>query len=257
MSILFNEIVFGPVHSRRLGVSLGINLMPLHSKICSYDCVYCECGLNAAADKKEKKIFTAEEIMQALNQRFDALHKQGLHPDSITFSGNGEPTLHPGFEEIIDETIRLRNIYFPKAKISVLSNASQLHKDAVKKALLKVDNALLKLDAGTDKTFQLIDCPNNLHLDEVIKNLKSFNGQLIIQTILVRGDVKGVYVDNTTEEELSLYLKYISEIKPQKVMLYPIDRETPYKTLEKVPREIFENLAERIEKLGIEREIAY
>ncbi len=256
--ILFDEIVFGPVKSRRFGVSLGINLLPLHGKMCSFNCVYCECGLNEDHKKEKNKLFTAEEINTSLRNRFVALNSGGLIPDNITFAGNGEPTLHPDFENIIENAIRLRNEFFPKAKITVLSNATRLDRPAVKRALLKIDNNVLKLDAGTDATFQLINRPTHpLTLAEVVENLKSFGGNLTIQTMLVRGEIDGKTVDNTTEAELALWLGHIREINPKLVMLYPIDRQTPYRTLEKVPEAEFQALAKRVEAMGIKVEVFY
>ena len=256
--ILFDEIVFGPVKSRRFGVSLGINLLPLQGKLCSFNCVYCECGLNDERKKEKAKLFTAAEITSSLQSRFEALKSGGLDPDNITFAGNGEPTLHPEFETIIDEAIRLRDAFFPKAMITVLSNATRLDRENVKRALLRIDNNVLKLDAGTDATFQAINRPTHpVTLENIVAQLKGFGGNLTIQTMLIRGEVDGKYIDNTTEEELSLYLGYLKEINPKLVMLYPIDRQTPYKTLVKVPETEFRALASRIEQLGIKAEVFY
>jgi wyosine [tRNA(Phe)-imidazoG37] synthetase (radical SAM superfamily) len=256
--ILFDEIVFGPVKSRRFGVSLGINLLPLHGKLCSFNCIYCECGLNENYKKEKQKLFSADEIARSLRSRFVALKSGGLNPDNITFAGNGEPTLHPEFEAIIENTISLRDEFFPKAKVTVLSNATRLDRENVKKALLRIDNNVLKLDAGTNITFQAINRPTNtITLGKVVDGLKSFGGNLTIQTMLIRGEVDGKRVDNTTEEELALWLGYIAEISPKLVMLYPIDRQTPYSTLEKVPEVEFQSLAARIEALGIKAEVFY
>jgi wyosine [tRNA(Phe)-imidazoG37] synthetase (radical SAM superfamily) len=256
--ILFDEIVFGPVKSRRFGVSLGINLLPLQGKMCSFNCVYCECGLTDEHKKEKLILFTAAEINASLQSRFEALKTGGLDPDNITFAGNGEPTLHPEFESIIDNTIRLRDEFFPKAMITVLSNATRLHRADVKRALLRIDNNVLKLDAGTNATFLAINRPTHpITLEKVIQELKNFGGNLTIQTMLIRGEVDGIHVDNTTEEELTLWLKHIREINPKIVMLYPIDRQTPYRTLEKVPEPEFQALVKRIEALGIKAEVFY
>ncbi|MFA5974481.1 MAG: radical SAM protein [Lentimicrobiaceae bacterium] len=256
--ILFDEIVFGPVKSRRFGVSLGINLLPLHGKLCSFNCIYCECGLTNESKKEKLVLFSASEINASLQSRFEALKSGGLDPDNITFAGNGEPTLHPDFETIIDNTIRLRDEFFPKAMITVLSNATRLDRPTVKRALLRIDNNVLKLDAGTNSTFQAINRPTfPIALESIIQELKNFEGNLVIQTMLIRGEVDGKQVDNTTEAELTLWLKHIREINPKLVMLYPIDRQTPYQTLEKVPAAEFQALAERIETLGIKAEVFY
>ncbi|MEI8007875.1 MAG: radical SAM protein [Bacteroidota bacterium] len=255
---LFDEIVFGPVKSRRFGISLGINLLPLNGKLCSFNCIYCECGLNTEQKKEKPVLFTAAEITTSLKSRFEALKTGGLDPDNITFAGNGEPTLHPEFETIIDNTIRLRDEFFPKAHVTVLSNATRLDRDNVKRALLRLDNNVLKLDAGTDATFQAINRPNfPITLAKVVQELKNFGGNLVIQTMLIRGEVDGIQVDNTTEAEISLWLEHIREINPKQVMLYPIDRQTPYKTLEKVPEIVFEALVERVEAMGIKAEVFY
>lgn len=256
--ILFDEIVFGPVKSRRFGVSLGINLMPLEGKLCSFNCVYCECGLTDERKKEKLKLFSASEINASLQSRFEALKSGGLDPDNITFAGNGEPTLHPEFETLIDNIILLRDKFFPKAMITVLSNATRLDRANVKRALLRIDNNVLKLDAGSNTTFQAINRPTqSITLEKVVQELKTFGGNLTIQTMLIRGDVDGNWVDNTTEEEISLWLNHIQEINPKLVMLYPIDRQTPYRTLEKVPEPEFHALAGRIEALGIKAEVFY
>lgn len=256
--ILFDEIVFGPVKSRRFGVSLGINLLPLHGKFCSFNCVYCECGLTNEHKQEKQVLFSAAEINASLQSRFEALKTGGLDPDNITFAGNGEPTLHPEFETIIENTIRLRDEFFPKAMITVLSNATRLDRENVKRALLLIDNNVLKLDAGTNATFQAINRPTfPITLEKVLRDLTDFKENLVIQTMLIRGEVEGKQVDNTTEEELALWLKHILDINPKLVMLYPIDRQTPYRTLEKVPEAEFQALARRIEALGIKVEVFY
>ena len=255
---LFDEIVFGPVKSRRFGVSLGINLLPLHGKMCSFNCVYCECGLNEESRKERHILFSAAEINASLQSRFKALKSGGLDPDNITFAGNGEPTLHPEFEAIIENTIELRDAFFPKALITVLSNATRLDRDNVKRALLRIDNNVLKLDAGSNAIFQAINRPTYpVTLEKIVQELTSFGGDLVIQTMLIRGGVEGKYVDNTTDEELALYLQHLREINPKLVMLYPIDRQTPYRTLEKVPEAEFKALADRIEMMGFKAEVFY
>ena len=256
--ILFDEIVFGPVKSRRFGVSLGINLLPLHGKVCSFNCVYCECGLTDESKNEKIRLFTAAEIMSSLQSRFEEVKSGGLHPDNITFAGNGEPTLHPEFETIIDKTIQLRDTFFPEALITVLSNSTRLDRENVKRALLRIDNNVLKLDAGTNATFQAINRPTHpVTLEKIVEQLKAFGGNLVIQTMLIRGEVDGKYLDNTTEAELSLYLGYLKEINPKLVMLYPIDRKTPYYTLVKVPEVEFLALASLIEEMGIKAEVFY
>jgi wyosine [tRNA(Phe)-imidazoG37] synthetase (radical SAM superfamily) len=255
---LFDEIVFGPVKSRRFGISLGINLLPLKGKLCSFNCIYCECGLNETHPHAGSKLYTAEQIRQSLHSRFEALKANGLAPDSLTFAGNGEPTLHPEFETIISDTILLRNEYFPKAKITVLSNATCLHKENIIRALKQVDNNVLKLDAGSEHMFRAINRPSvAIDIATVTAQLRSFNGNVIIQTMLVRGEVDGQWVDNTTETELNLWLQHVVAIHPRLVMLYPIDRLTPYQSLQKVPENEFAAVAESVRKSGIKAEVYY
>jgi wyosine [tRNA(Phe)-imidazoG37] synthetase (radical SAM superfamily) len=251
-TFLFDQIIFGPVKSRRLGVSLGVNLSPTDSKVCSFDCIYCECGWNPKKREKKAALPTRHEVRQKMEEKLNQMVEAGELPDVITFAGNGEPTLHPEFEGIIDDTTELRNRLTPKARIAVLSNASMLHKPAVVRALLKVDDNIQKLDSAFEKTVRLIDCPaSNFKLDDVVSNLKAFNGKVIIQTLFLRGNYKGEIVDNTTEEELSAWLKLVAEIRPSQVMIYTIDRDTPAEGLEKVKINELQQIADRVRAAGL------
>jgi Fe-S oxidoreductases len=245
-TILFEEIIFGPIHSRRLGTSLGVNLLPLHGKLCSFDCLYCECGLNA--QHKTGQLPTAEEVRQALETRLTELHKKGTTLDVITFAGNGEPTVHPDFARIIDDTITLRNRFFPKAKVSVLSNATQLNKPKVYSALLKVENAILKLDSAFDNTVKILDRPasSSYSIREQVERMKKFKGKLIIQTLFTRGQYEGQSFDNTSETEVSAWIVLMKEIAPESVMIYTIDRETPVSSLEKISVKELKSIAKRL-----------
>ncbi len=254
-TFLFNEIIFGPIKSRRLGVSLGINLLPTDYKFCTFNCVYCECGWTLKADKKIK-LPAQEEVKIALEEVLQDYSENGKSIDSITFAGNGEPTIHPKFAEVIEDTIELRNLYMPNAQISVLSNASQLNKTKVTDALKKVDKNILKLDAGTEKTYQLINqAQSHLKFDKIIDYLKSFQGNIIIQTLFLKGSYQGQAFDNTTKEEVSAWLKLVKEINPQSVMLYPIDRDTPAEDLEKIDAAVLQEIANKVHDLGIQTEV--
>jgi wyosine [tRNA(Phe)-imidazoG37] synthetase (radical SAM superfamily) len=179
--------------------------------------------------------------------------EEGELPDVITFAGNGEPTIHPEFEGIIDNTIALRNEFAPEAKVSVLSNATQLHRKGVCNALHKVDNAILKLDSAIDATAQIINKPQgNYSVAEVVKNLAKFGREFVLQTMFLRGEYNGEYIDNTTERELEAWLAVVEHLRPRSVMVYSIDRATPCKTIEKISREELEKIAERVRALGIE-----
>lgn len=256
MTALYNNIIFGPVRSRRLGLSLGVNLLPIESKLCSFDCIYCECGWND--DHPGKRRFNAREDVSAmLDATLARMVADGTPPDVITFAGNGEPTMHPDFEKIIDDTIALRDKHCPTAKVSVLSNATQIHREDVRRALLRVDNNILKLDSAFDATVQLVNKPQgNYSVARTVELLKAFNGELIVQTMFLRGEYLGKRVDNTTTEEVEAWLKLIAEIKPKQVMVYSLDRDTPCQTLEKVEKDELRGIADRVEALGIPCSVA-
>ena len=248
MTILYNSPIFGPVHSRRLGVSLGVNLMPADGKICSFDCIYCECGLNGDHHTKSKRP-TREEVCEGLTKVLRERHEKGEPLDVITFAGNGEPTGHPDFAGIIDDTIAARDKYFPSAKVSVLSNATMLHKSDVFEALKKVDNNIQKLDTVDMAYITKVDrpCSPSYDVRKVIEQLKAYDGKVIIQTIFMRGEG----VDNTGEEYVAPWIEAVKEIAPEQVMIYTIDRETPTKGLRKAEPAILDQICERITKLNI------
>lgn len=249
---LFNNIIFGPVKSRRLGVSLGVNLLPVDAKICSFDCIYCECGFNTTM--QESPLPTREQVYVTLETKLQEMVAANELPDVITFAGNGEPTLHAQFEGIIDDTIALRDRYCPEAKVSVLSNSTRMHKPAIFKALQRVDNNILKFDSAIDKTVQRLDRPSGkqFSVEWQLEQFRKFNGNLIIQTLFLRGKLADGIIDNTTEEEVSAWLEALQIIRPKQVMIYSIDRETPTKGLEKISLETLNLIAARVRKVGIE-----
>ncbi len=250
MTALFQDVIFGPVRSRRLGISLGVNLLPTYSKLCNFNCIYCECGWNRVGE--HPRFNSREDVRRLLGEKLREMAAAGECPDVITFAGNGEPTMHPDFGPIIDDTIALRNEICPSAKISVLSNAVMIGRESVRRALEKVDNNILKLDSAFDETVQLINGPQgNYSVVETVANMKKFDGRLIVQTMFLRGEHDGKTVDNTTEREVSAWLELIREIGPRQVMIYTIDRDTPEKELHKVPVEELRTIAERVEALGI------
>lgn len=225
----FDDIVFGPIVSRRLGSSLGVNLLPTKGKLCNFDCVYCECGWNK--DGISDKLFPSlADIEAALEKKMSKAISDGLHIDSVTFSGNGEPTVHPDFPAVIDVTLRLRDKYFPQAKVSVLSNATMIGRPAVFEALRRVDNPILKIDASSDELIQQINKPMGRYvLAEVVRDLKRFDGNFILQTMFL----KSPDFDTTTPEAIQTWIEIVREIRPREIMVYTIDRETPDKRLEK------------------------
>jgi len=257
-TILFDKLIFGPVYSRRLGISLGVNLLPTSSKYCNFDCIYCECGWNEKQNKNKLTLPSRSELKQKLELRLKELRGTENEPDAITFAGNGEPTVHPEFAEIIDDTIQLRDKYSPQSIISVLSNASLIHKKPIRDALMKIDKNILKLDTGIETTFKLLNqAAGNLTLKQIVDNLLLFEGNLILQTLFVRGWYKGHFIDNTSEKELEAWIPLVKKIDPEYVMIYPIDRGTPVKELQKISEKELNEIAEKVEAEGIKTEVYY
>ena len=255
-TFLFDDIVFGPVQSRRLGVSLGINLLPVNAKVCSFDCIYCECGWT---DKGEKVgvLPKREQIAERLESILLERKQNGLGIDAITFAGNGEPTLHPQFADIVDDTIKLRHKYFPNARISVLSNATMINRSKVFYALQKVDDNILKLDSAIQSTVELINCPlGSFNMSELIQSLMQFSGNLTIQTMFIRGEYNGKSFDNTALHEIESWLEALKKIKPKMVMIYSIARDTPAQGIEKVTRNELGEIATRVRELGFNVQVS-
>ena len=254
---LFSEVIFGPIRSRRLGLSLGVNLLPTEAKLCNFDCIYCECGWNSdhCGSRRFNDRTTVREMLAAQLRKMAA---DGTPPDVITFAGNGEPTMHPEFEAIIDDTIALRDELCPSARVSVLSNATMIGRESVRRALERVDNNILKLDSAFDATVQLMNKPQQASytVERTVSEMERFEGRMILQTMFLRGRVGEQPIDNTTEREVEAWLKIVERIRPQRVMVYTIDRDTPLETLEKVPVEDLRRIAERVEALGIECSVA-
>ena len=241
MTVIYPSPIFGPVHSRRLGVSLGINLLPADGKVCTFDCIYCECGFNADHRPKQP-LPTREEVRSALEARLRDMQQNGPTPDVLTFAGNGEPTAHPRFPEIIEDTLALRDKYFPNAK----------------EALNKIDNNILKLDTVDEEYIRVLDRPTGHYsIREIIEGMKAFKGNCIIQTMFLKGSYKGQDMDNTSDKFVLPWLEAVKEIAPRQVMIYTIDRETPDHDLQKGTREELDRIAERIRETGIPVSVSY
>jgi wyosine [tRNA(Phe)-imidazoG37] synthetase (radical SAM superfamily) len=256
-TFLFDKIIFGPVKSRRLGASLGINLLPSNAKLCNFDCIYCECGRNDS-NKPEKLFFHPRSTVSFhLYTRLKNMKENNEDLDVITFAGNGEPTLHPEFEGIIDDTIKLRNQFFPNVRIAVLSNATRIANEKIFNALNSIEDNILKLDSAFLETIALLNNPvGNFNLDKLIQNLQRFEGKCIIQTLFVQGTYNGINVDNSTEVEVSAWIELLQRIKPQKVMIYTIERDTPSPDLHKVPLERLLEIAKKVENAGFQTSVA-
>ena len=255
--MLFSEIVYGPIHSRRLGVSLGMNLMPVDGKLCSFNCIYCECGFNQPFP--HPILPTRSEVREALQTKLLKLQAEGVKPDVITFSGNGEPTMHPEFEGVIADTCALRDRFCPDAKVSVLSNSTQLGREDVVRALWQCDNRILKLDSAVTETMRAIDDPVNgkLTAEDILAKLQLFDGDFTLQTCFLRGTLPdGRAVDNTTPQELEAWYKAVRLLRPKQIMIYVIDRATPVKTLEKISRTEMEAFAAPLIEEGFNIQIS-
>ena len=252
-TIIYPSPIFGPVQSRRLGISLGINLLPADGKVCSFDCIYCECGFNED-HRPQQPLPTREEVATALERKLQQMQEDGQMPDVLTFAGNGEPTCHPHFAEIIDDTIRLRDQYWPQAKVSVLSNSTMIHRQAVHDALMRVDNNILKLDTVDIDFIRQVDHPNGTYdVNAIMERMKAFDGHIIIQTMFL----KGPGIDNTTDHYVAPWLEAVKAIKPQQVMIYTIDRETPDQSLRKATHEELDAIRDRVIAAGISCTASY
>ena len=256
-TVLYNSPIFGPVHSRRLGVSLGINLMPADGKICTFDCIYCECGRNSEHHPKHHRP-TRAEVYEALRNTLVKMKAEGPEPNVLTFAGNGEPTANPEFPEIVDDVLALRDEFFPEAKVSVLSNGTRVTDSVVFKAFLKLYNNIQKLDTVNLEYIKLIDNPvGHYDLDAIIKALCDFKGHVIIQTMFLTGTLDGREMDNTTDEYVLPWIETLKRIAPSQVMIYTIDRETPVSTLRKASREVLDRIAAMLRNNGLETSVSY
>lgn len=255
-TVLFHSTIFGPIRSRRLGVSLGINLLPNDGKICSFDCVYCEAGFNRQGFGTTG-MPSREQTKNDLRAKLEGMKAAGDTLDVITFSGNGEPTLHPDFAGIVDDVIELRNEFYPNAKVSVLSNSTRIGDEKVAEALMRVDNNILKLDSAITPTMRLIDKPTSpdFNSEQLIEQLSRFSSQCIIQTMMLRGEHEGKIIDNTTDDEINALIDAYKKISPKEVMLYSIDRSTPEENLKKVEIDELRKIAERFEAAGIKVQV--
>ena len=257
-TIIYPSPIFGPIHSRRLGVSLGINLMPCDGKICTFDCIYCECGFNADFRPHAPRP-TREKVAEALEMQLTKMLREGPRPDVLTFAGNGEPTCHPQFADIIADTVALRDRFFPDAKISVLSNGTQLYREDIRAALMLVDNNIQKLDTVNNAYIHRVDRPGNPHYDamEVVKQMALMKGHVIVQTMFMAGSSHGESVDNTSDEYVMPWIDALIRIQPSQVMIYTIDRETPDHDLRKATPEVLDRIADMVRAKGLKCSVSY
>ncbi len=256
-TIIYPSPIFGPVKSRRLGISLGINLLPGDGKICTFDCLYCECGFNADRRSTTRKP-AREEVSQALEKKLKEMAEKNELPDVLTFAGNGEPTIHPLFCEIIEDTIRLRDKYCPSAKVSVLTNATLITRPKVFEALSRVDNNILKLDTVDTGFITAVDRPaGEYNLTTIIEQMKAFNGNAVIQTMFLKGCIDGLEIDNTGDRFVLPWIETVKSIAPREVMIYTIDRETPQKGLKKASKEELDRIVDLLQKEGIRASASY
>lgn len=256
-TVIYPSPIFGPVQSRRLGVSLGINLLPGDGKVCSFDCIYCECGYNSG-HRAHQKLPAKEAVLEALEERLKDMQQNGPKPDVLTFAGNGEPTVHPDFPAIADGVAALRDAYFPDAKISVLTNATRISDEKVREALLRIDNPILKLDTVDAVYISKVDRPvGHYDVEEQLRWMEEMGEHIIIQSIFMEGEHEGEYVGNCTPELVNPWLEAIRRINPRQVMIYTIDRETPSPCLQKATREQLDDIARKVEEMGISVSVSY
>lgn len=252
-TFLWDNIVFGPIKSRRLGQSLGINVSPIKFKACTFDCIYCECGWSRdLSELPPGCIKSHENILTAIEQKLHKCAKEQIPIDSITFSGNGEPTLHPNFDLIIEGLLPLRDKYYPKAVISCLTNATFIANTLRKRGLKKIDKVILKLDAANEEQFKLVNRPMaGLTLEDIITEIANYDGNFILQTLFLKGETNGVVFDTSESSHVQEWLGIVKKLQPKEVMIYSLDRETPEKALVKVSQERLEEIAEQVRQLGI------
>ncbi|OQY02352.1 MAG: radical SAM protein [Bacteroidetes bacterium 4572_117] len=256
-TFLFDKIIFGPVKSRRLGISLGINLLPIESKLCNFNCIYCECGWTPGKKELKSDFHPRDIVKQKLEKVLSEMKAGNKALDVITYAGNGEPTMHPDFAEIIEDTILVRDKYFPKARIAVLSNATQIHKPKVVAALKKVDDNILKLDSAFPETVELLNKPQGFYrIENVVENMKQFEGEFTLQTMFVKGEYQGQTVDNTTDKEFVAWLGLVKAVNPKMIMIYTIARDTPSPDLVKVSYEELKQISDKLEKGGFKVQIS-
>ncbi len=256
--LTYTSPIFGPVRSRRLGISLGINLLPDDGKWCSFDCIYCECGLNRY-NRAKNPLPTTRQVVDSLIDKLREMSADGMSPDVLTFAGNGEPTMHPDFTEIARQVISVRNKLCPDAKVSILSNSTQIHRDEIRETLMLFDNNILKLDTVDYDYIKRVDKPNGkFDLEDVVENMCRLDGNVIIQTMFMKGvDENNVSVDNTGDDYVDPYIKILRRINPKQVMIYTIDRDTPVSSLEKASHEELDSIAEKIRKAGLKVSVSY
>ncbi|MCD8303759.1 MAG: radical SAM protein [Prevotellaceae bacterium] len=255
--VLYSSPIFGPVSSRRLGISLGINLLPADGKCCSFDCLYCECGLNAERHAT-KGLPTCEEVAESLQRKLESMQALGQRPDVLTFAGNGEPTLHPQFPRIVDRVRGLRDRYFPEAKLSVLSNGTQVGRKEVLEALCRTDNPIIKLDTVDEQYIRLLDRPQcHYDVQRIVETLATVGRKIVIQTMFLGGTLEGRSVDNTGDEYVEPWLEALRTISPRQVMIYTIARETPVASLRKTEPRVLDGIASRVRRQGLECSVGY
>jgi wyosine [tRNA(Phe)-imidazoG37] synthetase (radical SAM superfamily) len=253
---LYESKIFGPVQSRRLGSSLGINLLPVDAKICNFNCIYCECGWTDLKKINKATFPTPAAIHKELQATLKELRLIDQLPDNITFAGNGEPTLHPRFAEIMDDVSWLRNKFSPGSRITVFTNGTMLNRKEIVDALKKADHRIIKLDAGTQTEFLQIDQPIvHRTIDWLKEHIKYFDSKVTIQSLFLRGYYGGKLIDNTSAPSVKAWLELINEIKPESVMLYSIDRPTAAPSIQKIDKDVLLEIAEKVEELGIRTQV--
>lgn len=254
-TFLWESIAFGPIRSRRLGQSLGINLMPVDEKICTFNCLYCECGWTLEKNLNARAPYPLDTVLEAIERKLVDCRRSDTPVDSLTFSGNGEPTLYPWFGQVIDRLLVLRDKYYPEAVITCLSNATQLYRQEVIAALKRIENPMLKLDAGSQAMLDTVNAPVvPVDIEQVTGQLCQFDGNLVIQTLFFSGEREGRVFDNSIDPEWSLWLERIRRIRPKRLVIYSLDRETPALDLRKFDKDYLEGIVAKLRAEGFNAE---
>jgi wyosine [tRNA(Phe)-imidazoG37] synthetase (radical SAM superfamily) len=239
---LQKDVIYGPINSRRLGRSLGINLLPAARKVCTFDCVYCQYGrAKAVSDPAAKIAFPPAAIV--LRKLEEAVGQQPSPPDYLTFSGNGEPSLHPQFPEIVEEVRQLRDRMCPETRLAILSNSSRVLRGEIRHAIETLDDPIMKLDAGDFDTLRQINRPAaGITFDKIMDGLAALP-RLIIQSMIISGAV-----ENAKGEALEDWFAAIARLSPVMVQIYSAERPVAETGVQRVPKETLEDLARQTQQ---------
>ena len=252
---LQHGITYGPVQSRRLGLSLGINLLPTEYKLCSFNCLYCQYGwtkkVTFAPGERLKDLPSVDAVAAALETALAELSRDHRTMDAISICGNGEPTLYPALAEVIVKVKRIRDRYQPRARVAILSNSSTVGDHAVRAALDLLDVKIMKFDAGSEEMFRQLNHPAApVYMGEIVAGLKALK-KIFLQSCFVQGRVT-----NADPDSVAMWIDKVREIHPLSVQVYTLDREPADKRIEKVSRTTLAWIADAVRwRAGLPAEV--